>query len=398
MLQRFSVALLVVGSAKAFFSHSSISGADFRRGLGILGQTSKSQSPDFEDGRTIEFQLHSSISSISPNDWDACLTDLSSPFLCHSWLRCLEESECASSSTGWVPQHISISIDGALSGFVPLYIKGHSMGEFIFDQQFAEAAYHNGIEYYPKLLVGIPFTPATGNRILWNPEQVRKRYNREDITKLNRAVANFLKQIAISNNLSSVHFNFLTVDEATDLAGSLYSAEREDETLKDRVQALFSMQDDVKDDYLRRTSIQYHWTNRNPNNLDRPFHSFDDYLMCFKSKKRINIRRERRKVLEDENVQIDVISGKDILNHEGLLERMFDIYLSTIDKMVFGKQYLTFEFFRLLSESDFVDNLVFFCARKDVAKGTELRAKDVFAGTFSKSALPFLTCVRRVLC
>jgi predicted N-acyltransferase len=337
--------------------------------------------------RTIEFKLHSSIGSIPPDAWDACLTESSSPFLHHSWLRCLEDSKCASPSTGWVPQHVSISIDGDTAGYVILYIKGHSLGEFIFDQQFSEAAYQNGIEYYPKLLVGVPFTPATGHRILWHPESVLQSYSREEMGQLNRAVADFLKQIAISNKLSSVHFNFLTEDEASDLGGPLETTgdRREGESggIRSRVEALFQRLE-FKDDYLRRTSLQYHWTNSNPGNGCKPFESFDAYLDCFKSKKRINIRRERRKVLEDENVKIDIVSGKDILEYDGLVERMFEIYVSTIDKMIWGRQYLTLEFFQMLSKSDFIHNLVFVCARKGLAHNEELKAKDVFAGTFSK--------------
>jgi hypothetical protein len=107
-------------------------------------------------------------------------------------------------------------------------------------------------------------------------------------------------------------------------------------------------------------------------------------LGCFKSKKRINIRRERRMVLEDERVSIDIIQGQDILKYDGLVERMFEIYLSTIDKMMWGRQYLTLEFFQMLSRSDFVNNLVFVCARKEVVSNKQFEAKDVFAGTFSK--------------
>lgn len=355
-----------------------------------LNQSEQKQSAEFDDERTLEFQLHSSIENIPEDDWNSCLTDSSSPFLSHAWLRCLEQSKCATPSTGWVPQHVAVSIDDETVGYVPLYIKGHSMGEFIFDQQFAEAAYQNGIEYYPKLLVGIPFTPATGKRILWHPEHVIKNYERKEITKLNRAVANFLKQVAITNNLSSVHFNFLTEDEAIDLGGALAEDRiKEEGGLKSRVQALFQRLDDVKDDYLRRTSLQYHWSNRNPINEWKPFESFDEYLSCFKSKKRINIRRERRKVLDEENIRIDFVAGKDILKYDGLVERMFEIYLSTIDKLIWGRQYLTLEFFQRLAESSFIDNLLFVCARKDVPAGARLQADDVFAGTFSKSPVCF---------
>ena len=388
------IALVVVFGSRAFCFSPSIPrlkpSASWLPSVSCLFQTSRApdskEGTGFGDERTVEFQLHSSITSIPAEDWDACLSENSSPFLQHSWLRCLEESECASPSTGWVPQHVSISIDDEIVGYVPLYIKGHSMGEFIFDQQFAETAYHNGIEYYPKLLVGIPFTPATGHRILWHPRYVLESFDQEDISKLNVAVGNFLKQIAITNNLSSVHFNFLTAQEARDLGGPLNELDQEPdkETLRGRVKAFFQKKDNVKDEYLRRTSVQYHWKNKNPNNNGKPFRTFDEYLSCFKSKRRINIRRERRKVLEDENVRINVVAGRDILRYNGLMERMFEIYLSTIEKLIWGRQYLTQEFFQLLAKSDFIDNLVFVCARKDVVDdNADLRAEDVFAGTFN---------------
>ncbi len=337
--------------------------------------------------RIVEFKLHSSIGSILAETWDACLTNTSSPFLSHAWLRCLEESKCASPSTGWVPSHVSILMDSQTVGFVPLYIKGHSLGEFIFDQQFAEAAYQNGIDYYPKLLVGVPFTPATGQRILWHPQLVLQSFSREEIKTLNQSVARFLKELASSNRVSSVHINFLMESEAEDLCGPLPLPIEDFEDVKgveQKIRSIFQRLD-IKDSYLRRTSLQYHWQNVNPNNGGEPFKSFDDYLSCFKSKKRINIRRERKKVLEEEGVVIDVITGKDILQYPGLVERMFEIYLSTIDKMVWGRQYLTMEFFQLLARSDFIDFLVFVCARQNVPESeNRLEASDVFAGTFSK--------------
>lgn len=267
------------------------------------------------------------------------------------------------------------------------YIKGHSLGEFIFDQQFANAAYRSGIEYYPKLLVAVPFTPATGERILWHPDRVRNVCSKSELGALNRAVAEFLKSIAVSNQLSSVHMNFLTDNEATDVGGPLEAtellADGETSSIQSRVQALFK-RIEIKDNYLRRTSLQYHWWNKNPENSGKPFETFEDYLGCFKSKKRINIKRERRKVFEDEKVAVTVVAGKDILKYGGLVERMFEIYLSTIDKMMWGRQYLTVEFFQKLSQSDFIDYLVFVCARKNVNHEEPLKADDVFAGTFSK--------------
>lgn len=258
------------------------------------------------------------------------------------------------------------------------------MGEFIFDQSFADAAYKSGIEYYPKLLVGVPFTPATGQRILWHPS-VYDTYSRDEIRQLRMAAGTFLKQVAKSNNLSSVHCNFLTDEEATDLAGPLSLEKPNDEkdvSIKDQVRLMLD-RFNVKDDFLRRTSLQYHWTNCNPKNDGKPYQDFNDYLACFKSKRRITIKRERSKVMDDEQIRIDPVVGREILQYDGLVDRMFEIYLSTIDKMVWGRQYLTLDFFQLLVESDFIDNLCFMCARRKSC-GDKLKAEDVFAGTISK--------------
>ena len=366
------------------------------------------------NGMMLEFELCNAIASISSEAWNACLpteeVGLGSAFLDHSWLRCLEESKCASPQTGWVPQHVSIKMDGEAKGFIPLYIKGHSsksddtgtpevlcssvpfpsqrctrfallsVGEFIFDSSWAEAAYQNKIDYYPKLLVAVPFTPATGARLLWHGS-IYANYSNAEIQQLRCAAAMFLRQVAAANQISSVHINFLTDEEATDLAGPLLGGKQNKQKgVQKRVGSLLE-RFSLKDDYIRRSSIQYHWTNRNAKNNGKPYRSFDEYLSFFKSKRRINIRRERRKVA-DKGIRIDTVRGRDILEYPGLMKRMFEIYQSTIQKMYWGRQYLSLDFFEKLAESDFVDNLCFVCARYN-STDEKLRAEDVFAGTFN---------------
>jgi len=340
----------------------------------------------------MEFKLHTSIDSILAVDWDTCVhantcsrnETAVSPFLKHSWMHALEVSQCASAAQGWVPQHLSIHWNGQCYGYVPLYLKGNSMGEFIFDNEWAQAAYQNNIDYYPKLLVAVPFTPVSGCRILWHPT-IYQNYNDAELAELRVCVGTFLKQSARANQLSSVHFNFVSDQEATDLSQSALlgddSNDKKDNSIRRLLPSLFGSSV-TKDDYLRRTSLQYHWKNANPNNNDQPYESFDEYLSCFKSKRRINIRRERRKVLEDEKIVIQAVTGREILQVDGLVERMFEIYLSTIDKMYWGRQYLTLDFFLKLAASDFIDNLCFMCARYE-SSGKELHARDVFAGTFN---------------
>lgn len=348
-----------------------------------------SKPPSKLAGVRMELKLHTAIDDILAEDWNVCAKAVpannetaASPFLEHAWMHALEESNCASTSTGWVPQHLSIHWNGKCRGYVPLYIKGHSMGEFIFDNTWAEAAYQNNIDYYPKLLVAVPFTPATGSRILWHPD-VYATYSESEVAELRVCVGAFLIQLAEASELSSVHCNFLTDQEATDMshASSLGDKGVDKNSAQLSLDNIFGGPP-VKDDYLRRTSLQYHWSNSNPNNDSKPFESFDDYLGCFKSKRRINIRRERRKVLKDEKIRIQAVTGREILKYEGLVLRMFEIYLSTIEKMYYGRQYLTFDFFERLAKSDFIDNLCFMCARYE-SSGEELKANDVFAGTFN---------------
>ena len=186
--------------------------------------------------------------------------------------------------------------------------------------------------------------------------------------------AEMLKKIAKSNRFSGVHMNFVTDEEAFDISGDLsHNDLNDDEGGNDGLHT---------NDFIRKTSLQYHWTNRNMRNDDQPYLSFDDYLEMFKSKRRIAIRRERRYVSEEGNTRVDAIEGRDILNYPGLVERMYEIYKSTIDKMWFGNLYLSPEFFRLLVKSNFVENLVFMVARsKDC--GHVIESEDIFAGTFN---------------
>jgi predicted N-acyltransferase len=205
-----------------------------------------------------------------------------------------------------------------------------------------------------------------------------------------------LKQSTVANQLSSVHWNFVTDQEATDLSrSSLLGGAVVDNNDGDDMNAknkktlfnIFGRINPTKDDYMRRTSLQYHWLNKNPNNNYEPYETFDDYLGCFKSKRRITIKRERRMVWEDADIIVQAVTGKDILKYDGLVERMFEIYLSTIEKMVpYGRQYLTLDFFLKLADTSFIDNLCFMCARYK-STGDVLKAQDVFAGTFSKLEL-----------
>ncbi|CAM9597021.1 unnamed protein product, partial [Choristocarpus tenellus] len=173
------------------------------------------------------------IQNIDRVEWDLLLDPDDSPFLEYDWIYAMEESGCATPEKGrWQPMHLTVR-ENKKSGViaaVPLYVKYHSMGEFIFDQQgWAEASMASGLPYYPKLLVGIPFTPAAGARVLVSNE-IGKEYERN----VRQSVARFLRQLAVDNQLSSVHVNFCTDKEVTAFCQS---------------------------GFLHRKSLQYHWQN-----------------------------------------------------------------------------------------------------------------------------------------
>lgn len=255
------------------------------------------------------------------------------------------------------------------------------MGEFIFDSKWADAAFANDIRYYPKLLVGVPFTPVTGTRILLD-QAFRLDLSPSQLQDLRKMVSSFLEKLAADNNMSSVHINFVTEEEIADIAGPIVSAKRR--SSKGEPTAENDSQQTEENRFLRRTSLQYHWLNSNPRSNNRPYRTFHDYLSCFRSKRRISIKRERQKVRDEEEILIDAVVGKEILEHEGLIDRIYEIYAVTVDKMYWGRKYLTRDFFRLLAKSSFVDNLCFMCARRrSVSSSKGFHAKDVIAGTFN---------------
>ena len=266
----------------------------------------------------IEHELADGVSSIPAEDWNR-LVGQESPFLEWEWLASLEEAGNVSAQTGWDARPLLVREDGNLVAACPLYLKQHSEGEFVFDWGWAQAAESAGIEYYPKMLVAVPFTPVTGGRFLVAPEAERSSW----LEYLGRC----LRETCVGNELSGVHVNFCRADE---------------------IEAL------EKQGYLIRSGLQYHWTNNN-------YASFEDYLQHFRSKRRNQIRRERRE-LESQNVVIETYTGESI--PDSLFPPMYEFYLSTIRHNPWGRQYLNFPLFELLRDS-FRERLVFIVARRN---------------------------------
>ena len=362
----------------------------------------------------LEYTLIDDIQKIPESIWDNCITELStkqisSPFLQHAFLSALESSGCASSETGWLPRHLQITKGGTACAFVPLYIKGHSMGEFIFDSEWADYAKQKGVTYYPKVLIGSPFSPITCPKILIDPsfyESHRFDEDKERLREFRLYVGEIIQSIVKGNRLSSAHMNFLTEEEATDLAGEFKIMHDDENNVMTKskyvLQSMVQKLTTKESNFIRKATLQYHWFNKHKERGDA-YHNFDDYLKCFKSKKRISIKRERRRVAE-QNIRVDAIVGKEIRNHPGLVKRMYEIYKSTVDKKLWGNLYFTLEFFEMLVDKDnFVNNLVFMCARPSNFNNTdtstdsvpgvfrsdtkvdrsEFKAQDVFAGTIN---------------
>ncbi|MBL8515452.1 MAG: N-acetyltransferase [Betaproteobacteria bacterium] len=197
-----------------------------------------------------EPRILDSLADIPAADWDA-LTD-GNPTLSHAWLHSLQETGCANAESGWIPQTLTLWRENMLVAAMPLYVKLHSYGEYVFDWAWADAYERSGLPYFPKLLSAVPFTPCTGSRLMAT--------NDADRLQLLELAVN----AARSSEVSSLHILF-PPDAEIDLM--------EQEGL------------------MRRTTIQFHWRNAG-------FKSFDDYLAAMSHDKRKRIKQERRKVAE----------------------------------------------------------------------------------------------------
>ena len=274
-----------------------------------------------------ELEFLDGVSEVPREAWNA-LVGSESPFLEWEWLASLEEAGSVAPETGWVPRPLVVRDRHGLAGACPLYLKGHSAGEFVFDHGWADAAERAGIRYYPKLLAGVPFTPVAGARILVRPDIERTAM----IERIGRA----LRELCTANELSGVHVNFCRPDEIEPLC---------------------------KAGFRLRVGMQYHWQNHG-------YQTFDDYLSRFRSKRRNQIRRERR-AMEVAGVTIRALVGEEIPDR--LMEPMYRLYLSTIEQRYWGRQYLNPRVFELLGQR-FRKRLCFVVAERD---------GELLAGTFN---------------
>lgn len=208
----------------------------------------------------LSFKIHTTINSISANEWNSLLYEANrNPFIRYEYLLALENSHSVSSENGWTPCHFTIWDEGRLVAAMPLYLKMHSYGEYVFDWAWANAYQEHGLNYYPKLLSAIPFTPVEGNRILGS-DLPAKRFLIEKVIRF-----------AKDKQLSSIHILF---------------PKNEDTQLLEESQ------------WLKRESIQFHWQNQSISHPGSKLKSFDEFLYSLNKKRRNNILRERRSIKE----------------------------------------------------------------------------------------------------
>ena len=252
------------------------------------------------DSDAFTLRVHKTISSFTPGDWNR-LAGPDNPFIQHDFLCALEDGGAVGGDSGWDSAHIGLSdASGKLVGVMPHYLKHHSYGEYIFDHSWANAYAQAGGAYYPKSLSAVPFTPATGPRLL----------TVSDDPAVKTTMARGLVSLVDQHQLSSAHINFLPADDARLLADA---------------------------GWLIRSGTQFHWHNHG-------YEDFDGFLQNLSSRKRKNIRKERASIA-DAGVTMLALSGDDIKPHH--IDHFYAFYLSTIDRK-WGGAYLTRRFFDIV--------------------------------------------------
>jgi len=203
---------------------------------------------------TFQLEILDRLSDISASEWNALLAEDAGPFLRHEFLSALEETGCVGGNTGWQVAHLVLKDGQKLLGAMPLYLKQHSYGEYVFDWSWAQAYEQQGMQYFPKILCAIPFTPVQGSRIL-NAGNV-------DASLVGQRLIEGLKTVVLQNKLSSAHVLFPHSAEVTELKNQ---------------------------GFMLRDSVQFHWHNQG-------FETFEQFLAALTMKRRKNIRREREQV------------------------------------------------------------------------------------------------------
>ena len=254
------------------------------------------------------------ISSIEKSDFDILTKHLGSPFINFDFLSALEQSHCVSKVTGWQPKHLASFNDKKLTGFMPLYLKDNSQGEFVFDHSWSYALNRTGRNYYPKLVSAIPFTPCETEKIIGE--------------KINSLFINEVVDLMNSENIETWHILF------------------PNEMLKDDLQ---------KNNFIERNGYKFVWKNKNYSN-------FDDYLSIFKSRQRKNIRTERKKI-SDLDIYFEVKDAKSLTENDW--NEFYTFYKNTYEERL-QIPYLNIDFFKMVHENrESIKPVIFFANIED---------------------------------
>lgn len=291
-------------------------------------------------------RIVTSLAEIGQTAWDALAfrQPHANPFLSFAFLHALHESGSASGATGWQPHYLTLWQDDTLHAALPLYLKSHSYGEYVFDWAWADAYRRNGLPYYPKLLSAIPFTPVAGPRLLASDATARD------------ALVDALCELQEESGLSSTHILLPTEGEALRLREA---------------------------GFILRSSVQFHWINRG-------YRDFEDFLDALERKKRKNIRAERRRV-QEAGVTFRLVPGSEAGEAEWrFFKRCYDnTYASH-----YSTPYLNLDFFLRIGRQ-MPQNLLLVIAERDgrsIASSLLVHDKHVLYGRYW-GALEHLPCL-----
>ncbi|MEO0929794.1 MAG: GNAT family N-acetyltransferase [Pseudomonadota bacterium] len=291
----------------------------------------------------IAITAHPSINAIDPAEWDACACPEAAvgrpndPFTTHRFLKALEDSKSVGPGSGWQPQYLTAEQDGQIIAAAPLYAKGHSQGEYIFDHNWAHAYENAGGRYYPKLQIAVPFTPATGRRFLTRPGY--------EITGMSALIQGAV-QIAANNEISSLHATFCTEAEAL-AAGEM--------------------------GLLTRTSQQFHWVND-------AYADFDAFMASLASRKRKNLRKERQQANNFGGDIVELTGGQIRPEHWDA----FWIFYQDTGSRKWGTPYLTRKFFDIAHDTLRDDMLMVLAVRdgRPIAGALNFIGRDTLFGRY----------------
>ena len=280
--------------------------------------------------------IASSLSEIGQAAWDGLLArqEDANPFLSYAFLHALHESGSAAPETGWQPQYLALYDGDTLAAALPLYVKGHSYGEYVFDWAWADAYQRHGLAYYPKLLAAVPFTPVAGPRLLAVDAAARA------------ALIEVLLATQRATEVSSTHILFPPEEHARQLQEA---------------------------GFLLRSGVQFHW-------LNPGYASFDEFLATLEQKKRKNIRAERRKVREA-GVTLRRVRGADVTDADW---KLFNRCYRHTYAAHYSTPYLNLDFFRRIGET-MPENILLVIAEREgrpIASSLVIHSQDTLYGRY----------------